>query len=80
MRYPLSPSKMRGADMKSVLRLDFSRARNDSAYLALQSNRQHEISKIIKNNEEKKLGLDEQTFSMDGCFEAQIVDSLHLNR
>jgi len=35
---------------------------------------------VIKTNKEKEIDLDYEKFSMDGCFEAMIVDKLKLNR
>lgn len=41
---------------------------------------QNDLSKVIRVNELKELPLDDQKISMDGCFEAQIVNFLKLNR
>jgi len=38
------------------------------------------LRKIIQVNENKKIQFDDVKFTMDGCFEAQIVQSLNLNR
>lgn len=42
-----------------IEKLDYSRTKNDSAFLALQSYRAHEISKIIRCYEQKELALDD---------------------
>lgn len=40
----------------------------------------NELSKVIRTNKQKEIDLDHEKFSMDGCFEAMIVNKLCLNR
>eukprot|EP00347_Sterkiella_histriomuscorum_P006163 403353827 len=53
---------------------------NQKSSLSQQEQVFQELSKVIRMNKEKEIELDYHKFSMDGCFEAMIVDKLNLNR